>query len=303
MKLKAKLLNAKNTLALKWVKNKPELLIGAGVVLTGVSIFLFCKKTLNTPEIIDAHREDMAKVNEAVSNGDLSKEEAKKEKAHITKDTAFRIASNYLIPFLTYALGTTAIVVGAVEGRTSRNELGAAVAAQGALIAGLRSRMEERFGKEVADDIYYNRDTVKYTKLNEDGTSEERTVKTHPKGSGHPMEMIFSDQTSTKYETGDLGMRYNVYLIKSVCSQLDDELNAPWGGRVVRVNEARRLLGLEELGIYEGWGWVPKSRGGSVNNISFGYEKYTVGGEQGVDLFADAPIHLEMNAEYIANLF
>lgn len=302
-KAKSKFLDTKNTLALKWVKNKPELLIGAGVALTAVSVFIFCKKTLNTPEIIEDHKEAMANVNEAVKEKAIGPEEAKKEKAHITKETAVRVASNYLLPFLLYGLGTTAIIVGAVEGRTDRNELAAAVTAQGALIAGLRSRMEERFGKEVADDIYYDRNTVKYTEMHNDGTTEERTVKTHPLGSGSPMEFIFSDQTSSKYEHGDLGMRYNIMLIKSVCKEFDDELNSPWGGRVIRVNEARKALGLEELGMYDGWGWLPKDRGGSVDHVSFGYEKYMVGGAQGVDLFPDTPIHLEFNAEFIADKY
>ena len=299
---KAKALTKLDIAKGKLSKNSPELMIGAGLVLTTVSIVLFCKKTLNTPEIIDDHKLNMAEVNEHVEKGDMTHEEAKKEKFGITKQTVFRIAGNYILPFMGYAGGTILVIGGAVKGKNKRNELSADLGAALSAFAMYRDRIRDRLGEEAEADIYYDRHSFDYTEMKEDGTVETKKAKSMPGRTGHPLEFCFNSLTSSKFEEGELGTKYNFALLKSELAAAQDELTAPWGGRPIRLNYILGRLGLKEEGKWDNYGWLPDELGGTVQKISFGLEKYS-DGDKGMDIPIDGEIILEFNAEFISDKY
>ena len=283
-------------------KNLPEILIAGGVLLTVTGAVIACIKTKKELEVIDDHKLDMAEINEHVENGDMTKEEAKKAKFETTKGTVYKTVVNYLAAFLFYAAGTTCIITGAVKGKNMRNDLAADLSATMGAFALYRERIRDRLGEEAESDIYYGRSTVDVGIMNPDGTTEQKHYKTDPVKTGHPLEFVFNDQTSSKFEHGDLGTKYNFTLIKSVISSYSDELNAPWGGRPIRLNAILNAIGLKEEGRYDNYGWLPKDLGGVVDKISAGLEKYA-DGINGIDIPEDGELILEFNAEFISDKY
>lgn len=299
---KAKVLTKLDMTRLKLRKNAPEIMIFGGIILTTASIIVACKKTLKMPEIVDAHKEDMKNINIDEGTGEITKEESRAQKFAVTKRTVLRTASNYILPFMSFTTGTILIIGGAVKGRNMRNDLAADLSATMGAFALYRDRIRERLGEEAEADIYYGRNTVHYTKMNEDGTTEEKDVKTFPKSTGHPLEFIFNDQTSSKFEHGEMGTKYNFTLLKSVLANVKDELTAPWGGRPIRLNYVLNMLGFKEEGKYDNYGWLPESLGGTVRDVSFGLEKYS-DGDGGIDIPIDGELILEFNAEFISDKY
>ena len=311
---KTKILNKIDITKMKAQKHAPELLIGAGIVLTTGAVIFACKKTMKLQGIIDDHKQGMADINAAVEAGDkeykdedgtvktYTAEDGKQDKVILTKETVFKVAGNYLLPFLMFGSGIALIIGGAVKGNNMRNDLSEKLGASMAAMAALRERMRDRLGDEMADDIYYGRNNFEYTEMHEDGTNETKNVKTAPRKTGTPTEFFFNSQTSSKFENGPLGTQYNMSLIKSILAQLEDERTAPWGGRIIRLNRVLSMLGMKEEGRWDGWGWLPNDIDELAEAISFGLEKYS-DGVNGIDIPEDGEIILEFNCQYIADKY
>ena len=292
--------------------HKPEILLIGGITLMAVGAVYACKKTLNVDKILDEHKESINKINEAVKNDRkfesedgkakaYNKSEATKDKVSVYSKTVAKFAKNYFIPTVIFGIGAAAVSYAVITLKAENLELATVANATLASYNAYRDRVREKIGTEAEEDIYFDRKNVKVTKLNEDGTSENVTVKTNPIDPGHPFVFHFNERTSRKFETGPYGHRYNIAMLKSILSTYQDKKDCPWG-TPIHLNDILIEAGLEPEGKYDNCGWLPSRLGGKP--ISFGLEKYTRTDEEGGIAYSeDGDIILEFNCEYISNRY
>ena len=121
----AKVRNFKKISSMKAKKHAPELLVGAGIILTGAAIVVACKQTMKLPKILETHKENLEKVNTAVEEKknfidddgfekEYTVEVAKMDKFVAYRDTTFSIIKTYAIPAGLFVLGMTCFVTSTV---------------------------------------------------------------------------------------------------------------------------------------------------------------------------------------------
>lgn len=188
MKTKTELVNGLNrTLnraGLKLKKYSPEILVGAGIVGVVTSTVMACKATLKVNEITEEAKHNINKIHEASETGyteagkEYTEEDTKKDLTIVYVQTAAKFAKNYG-PAIT--LGTVSIC-SILAGYNIMRKRYVASAAAYALVdksfKEYRSRVVERFGKELDKELRYNikAQEVEEVVVNEDGT--ESVVKT-----------------------------------------------------------------------------------------------------------------------------
>lgn len=163
-------------------KHSPEILVAAGVVGTVASTVLACKATLKVNEVLEQPKKDIEKIHEAMETGfteageSYSVEDSKKDLAIVYTKTAVDLAKLYGPAIIL----ETASILAIVKSHTILNKRNAALAAANTALfkayKEYRSRVVERFGKELDHELRYNikAQEVEETVANEDGT--ETTV-------------------------------------------------------------------------------------------------------------------------------
>lgn len=310
-KTRARVRSFCKTTTMKTKKHAPEILVVAGIIATGAAIVTACKATRKVDKILDQHHEEMDKINKAVGkeykddeDGNkikkYTKETGKMDKFCTYRDTTFRLVKNYAIPAGLFIVGMTCFVTSTVI--LKKREKAAVALFNGSLAAfnAYRSRVREAVGEEAEDKLYHDIHEVKCTKMNENGTTEEKTVRytEHP----HNVYTFKMNEQTCRFWEKD--MQYNLALAKSIEKEIDERVFGPYGGEPIELNEALKKLGMLKSGAMMNIGWVPEKLGGKVNNVSFGLKKYTKPDELGgIDIMSCDEIMLEFNCEYIADKF
>lgn len=311
----SKIRNFNTITKMKAKKHAPELLVGAGIVLTGAAIVVACKQTMKVGKILETHKSNLEKVNTAVEekktfidDDGIEKtytvEIAKMDKFVAYRDTTFAFAKTYAIPAGLFILGMTCFVTSTVI--LKKREAAALALFNGSLAAfnAYRSRVREAVGEEAESNIYHDirTDGVKGV-FAVDKNGNKTPVNGFSKV-GMPHNVYTFSMNSQTCRFWEKDMRYNLAFAKSIEKDIDDMVFGPYGGEPVDLNTVLKKLGMLKCGAMMGEGWVPEKLGGKVNHVSFGLEKYSLADEfGGVDIMDCDDIKLEFNCEHIMDKF
>lgn len=164
-------------------KHSPEILIVTGVIGVVASAVMACKATTKVGKVAEDHEKQVNEVHEAAEKGvtkageSYSEEDAKKDLTIIYAQTSLKYIKLYVPAVILGALSLTAIVSSNNILRKRNVALGAAYAAIDKSFKEYRSRVVERFGKDIDRELRYN---IKAKEIEEkviDENGKEKTVK------------------------------------------------------------------------------------------------------------------------------
>lgn len=168
-------------------KHSPEILVVAGVAGTVVSAVLACKATTKVGEVLDETKANVEKIHYALENpealnGEYTEEDSKKDLVIIYAQTGVKLAKLYGPAVVLGALSITSILASNNILHKRNVALAAAYTAVDNGFKEYRSRVVERFGKELDKELKYNLKAkeVEEVTVKEDGTTEvvTKTVNT-----------------------------------------------------------------------------------------------------------------------------
>lgn len=168
----------------KFKKHSPEILVAAGVVGVVTSTVMACKATTKLNSILEESKGNIDTIHNYVEENGFSEkyteEDSKKDLAIVYTKSAVKIAKLYAPAVIVGGASIAAIIGGHHILRKRNIALAAAYAAVDQSFKEYRSRVIERFGKELDKELRFNikakdfEETVKH----EDGTEtiEKTTV-------------------------------------------------------------------------------------------------------------------------------
>ena len=168
----------------KMKKHSPEILMAAGVAGVIVSAVMACKATLKVDAVMDETKEKMDKIHTAEENGtteageDYSKEDAKKDTVIVYAQTGLQLAKTYAPAVAIGALSIASILASNNILRKRNVALTAAYTVLDTDFKNYRSRVIEKFGKEIDRELKYNIKAEKVSATEVDAeTGKEKKVK------------------------------------------------------------------------------------------------------------------------------
>lgn len=170
---------------LKLKKYSPQILVAAGVIGTAASTVLACKATLKVNEVLDETKTNLEKIHEATEQGctaigeEYTLEDSKKDLTITYVQTGVKLIKLYGPALALGALSATSIFAGTNMLHKRNVALAAAYTAVDTGFKQYRSRVIERFGKELDRELKYDIKSkeIEETVVNEDGT-EQKVKKT-----------------------------------------------------------------------------------------------------------------------------
>ena len=162
-------------------KHSPEILIVAGIAGVVTSAIMACKATTKINDILDQTKEEVGKVNDALDNEKISedvysKEDAKKDLAIIYIQTGVKLVKLYGPSLILGALSITSILASNNILRKRNVALAAAYATSDNSFKEYRSRVIERFGKDLDRELKYNIKAKEISETTVDENGKETTV-------------------------------------------------------------------------------------------------------------------------------
>ena len=162
-------------------KHSPEILIVAGIAGVVTSAVMACKATTKINDILDQTKEEVGKVNDALANEKIpedvySKEDAKKDLAIIYIQTGVKLVKLYGPSLILGALSITSILASNNILRKRNVALAAAYATIDNSFKEYRSRVIERFGKDLDRELKYNIKAKEISETTVDENGKETTV-------------------------------------------------------------------------------------------------------------------------------
>ena len=262
-----------NRLSLHLKKHSPEILIVAGVVGTVASAVMACKATTKVNDILTDAKTQIDQVHEvAKTKSDIySEEDSKKDLAIIYAQTGVKLVKLYAPSVILGTLSLTSIVSSHHILRKRNMALAAAYTAVDTSFKEYRSRVVERFGKELDRELRYN---IKAKEIEEKTinpeTGEEETTTKIVQTTDKSTEM-YSDYARC-YDAGCVGWvkdaEKNLYFLKCQQRYANDLLQIRgW----VTLNDVYDMLGFPRSQAGQVVGWVyDKDNPQGDNYIDFG---------------------------------
>lgn len=260
----------------KFKQHSPEILIAAGVVGVVASGVLACKATLKVNSVLDESKENIKKIHEATDNGvteagqSYTEEDAKKDLTIVYVQTGVKLVKMYAPAVALGALSITGIVA---SNRILRKRYIASAAAYATIDRGFkeyRSRVIDRFGKELDKELKYNikSETIEEVKTDEKGKEKivKSTVDTATVSPRSSLSRIF-DETCPNWEKN---AEYNNMFLREAQKFANQKLQEK--GHLF-LNEVYTMLGFQESkeGQILGWYYDPKDPTCS-NYVDFGID-------------------------------
>lgn len=276
---------AATNVVLKAKKHSPELLIGAGIVGIGGSIFLACRATLKVNKTIEETKETIQKIHTATETGvteageEYTAEDSKRELSIVYIQTGVQIVKEYAPALILGGLSIAAILASNDIQRKRYGALAAAYATVDKSFKEYRGRVADRFGDEVEYQIRHNLKAIgesEETVVDEKGeeTVVKKTVYEAPVNGGSQYARFFDKYTHT--EDGDVventywdkSGEYNLLFLKKQERYANDLLRA---NKILFLNEVYGMLGMPktQAGQIVGWVYDP-SRNDIDNYVDFG---------------------------------
>lgn len=258
---------AKIGFALK--KNKPEILLGLGVTGFVGAIITGCKASTKLEKV---NAENKARI-EAIH------EKARKENREATGK---ELAGTYLVCVaqyiklygLSFALAvsaTASLIAGNKEHREREVAAAVAYAALDKSYKKVMAGIEDRFGKDVADEIRYGvkKEVVEVPAKDADGNDilekrEVNTVSMTEIGSDHRL-FVWNKETAPKYWTND--MEYNLSFLKERMRVADQIMYQKQG--FLFENDTLDAIGLKKIHEGQFLGWKIDKNDPSTYQLSY----------------------------------
>lgn len=254
----------------KMKKHSPEILMAAGVAGVIVSAVMACKATLKVDAVMDETKEKMDKIHTAEENGtteageDYSKEDAKKDTVIVYAQTGLQLAKTYTPAVTIGALSIASILASNNILRKRNVALTAAYTVLDTDFKNYRSRVIEKFGKEIDRELKYNIKAEKVSATEVDAeTGKEKKVKKNAfvvnqsdvSGYARFFEKytVDEDGNSILNPHWEPNNEYNIMFIKAQENYANDLLRAK---KRLFLNDVYEMLGLPRTKAGQVVGWV-----------------------------------------------
>ena len=258
-------------------KHSPEILAFAGGVGVVTSAVMACKATLKVNDILDEAKNTVEKIHEVREMPEMvdkyTEEDSKKDLAIVYIQTGVKLIKLYGPSVLLGAASLGCIFTSHKILRKRNMALAAAYATVDRGFKEYRSRVVERFGKELDRELKYNirAKEIEEVVVNEDGTqtSVENTVEAVDPN-------VYSEYARF-YDDGCLGWSKssedNLYFLKCQQNHANERLQAK--GHLF-LNEVYDMLGIPRTKAGQVVGWVyDKDNCTGDNFVDFGiYDLY-----------------------------
>ena len=246
-----------NRAGLKLKKHSPEIMVTAGVVGVVTSAVMTCKATTKAGSIIEEKNSEMAKIHkvaETVDASEYSEQDLKKDTAIVYVQTGIKFAKLYGPSVALGVVSIASILAGHNILRKRNFALAAAYTAVDTSFKEYRSRVVDRFGKELDRELKYNikAQEVEETVVNEKTGKEKKVKKTVEVADPN----TYSDYARF-FEDGCNGWsknpEFNLMFLKNQQSYANDLLKTR--GHLF-LNEVYDLLGIPRTQAGNVVGWI-----------------------------------------------
>lgn len=261
-----------NRTGLKIRKHSPEILLTAGVVGVVTSGVMACKSTLKVEAILDESKEKIDTIHKVAADPDMAdrytEEDSKKDLAIVYVQTGVKLAKLYG-PSIILGAASLGCIIGSNRILNRRNvALAAAYAALDKDYKGYRSRVIERFGKELDKELKYNIKAEEIEEVTVDENGKEvvtkKTVDVYDPNTYSPYAIVFDD--------GNIGWDKDPERTKFFLIQQQNWANEKLKARGhLFLNEVYDMLGVQrtKAGAQIGWVYDEKHPVGD-NYVDFG---------------------------------
>lgn len=263
-------------------KHSPEILLATGVVGGIVSAVMACKATTKVGEIIEAAKMDIDVIHESVENGRIvevnddgertevpcTQEDAKKYLAGVYLKTGVKFVKLYG-PAVTLGIASITCILASHNIIRKRNvALTAAYATIDNSFKEYRSRVVDRFGKEIDRELRYNIKAREVEEVVVDEDGNEKTVKKIV----DTVDPTLNSDYARFFDETCLGWTrdadYNLMFLRQMQNWANDKLKSQ--GHLY-LNEVYKMLGIptSKAGQVVGWIYDDKNEVGD-NYVDFG---------------------------------
>lgn len=261
-----------NITGLKIKKHSPEILIAAGIIGTVTSAVMACKATTKLNDVLEETKDEIEKIEGYVEeNGysdKYSEEDKKKDLAIVKTQGVVKVIKLYAPSVVLGTLSLTAIVSSNRILKKRNIAIAAAYATVDKSFKDYRSRVVERFGKELDRELRHN---IKVKEVEEVVTDENGNEKVEKKNVSVVGVPEYSDYAKI-YDDGNTGWckdpEASLMFLRRQQDYANDKLKEKG---YLFLNEVYEMLGFQrtKAGQMVGWIYDEKNPNGD-NYVDFG---------------------------------
>lgn len=248
-------------------KNSPQILLGLGLIGTGVGVYKACKATLKLEEIGERKAQllDAIDVVEKQEREDYTHEDAENDRKNVQLQTVGAVIKNYAPAAAILTASTVSILVGFNVLRKRNLALAAAYTALDKSYKSYRKRVEEKYGVEAERELYHGITVQEKIETNEDG-EEVRSSDIIWNGEVYSPYAKLFDNANPNW---DKDFRSNMMYLRSVQQHCNDLLISKG---YLFLNDVYKLLNMEQTieGQVVGWLYDPDRNPGD-NYVDLGF--------------------------------
>lgn len=242
---------------LKFKKHSPEILVAAGVAGTVASAVMACKATTKLSGILEESKEQVDQIHGYVEEHGFTEkyteEDSKKDLTIVYAQTGVKLVKLYAPAVILGGVSIAAILGGHRILRKRNIALAAAYTAVDKSFKEYRSRVVERFGKELDKELKYN---VKVKEVEETVTKEDGTEET-VKNTVTVVDPNTYSEFARFYDDGCLGWEkdpeLNLMFLKRQQNYANDKLKRQG---YLFLNDAYEMLGIPKTKAGQVVGWI-----------------------------------------------
>ena len=270
MKMNDKLTRAIGKAGLKLKKHSPEILAAVGTVGVVASAVMACKATTKISEILDDTNDQLNTIRGAANDPDLadrySAEDAKKDTTIVYVQTGVKFVKLYG-PAVAVGVASLGCLLGSNHILRKRNvALAAAYTAVDKSFKAYRSRVVERFGKEMDRELRYN---IKAREVQEIVTDENGNETTVTSTIEVPEFGYDNSEYARCFDETCIGWtrdpEYNMMFVTQIQNWANDRLQSKG---YLYLNEVYEMLGFQRTKAGQVVGWL--YNGDGDNYVDFG---------------------------------
>lgn len=252
-------------------KSSPEILVAAGVIGTVASAVLACRATTKVSTILKESKENIESIHQCMDNPDMKEkytaDDSKKDLAIVYAQTGVKLAKLYGPAIILGAVSLTSIVASNNILRKRNAALAAAYATIDKSYKEYRSRVVERFGKDIDRELRYNikAKEIEETVVNEKGKEKtvKKTVNTVMPGDASDYAKYFTN-ANPYWENSE---EYVEMFFRAQQNYANDLLRS---NGYITLNQVYDMLGMKtnKAGMVVGWVYNPENAVGD-NYVEF----------------------------------
>lgn len=266
---------------MKVKKHSPEILVAAGIAGTVVSAVMACKASTKVGTLLAETKETLDAIHDGVETGaingqEYTPEDGKKDTTIVYVQTGLKLAKLYAPAIILGIISLSGIVASNSIQRKRSAALGAAYAAVDKGFKEYRSRVIEKFGEQVDNELRYGikAKTYEETEIDSGSGKEKKTKKTVQVADPNLQSdyACYFDSRSRNYEKNN---DYNMMFLKAQQSYANDKLKTR--GHLF-LNEVYDDLDLPRTPAGQIVGWTADGPDGYVNFRILEVERETADG-------------------------